>query len=66
MILNNWIAGFARNSRGRPKGVDYFSDPEERKEFETFRAVFKITRRESSLEGSTSSTLSKRVSVESE
>ena len=64
MILDNWIAGFARNSRGRPKGVDYFSDPEERKEFETFRAVFKISRRESSQEGSSSSTLSKRVSVE--
>ena len=63
MALNNWIAGFARNSRGRPKGVDYFSDIEERREFEKFRATFHITRRESSLEGSSSSVLSQGVSV---
>ena len=65
IILNNWIAGFGRNSRGRPKGVDYFSDFEERAEFEKLRAVFQITRRASSLEGSLSSITSQGVSVRS-
>ena len=61
-LLQEWIGGFARNSKGRPKGVDYFSDPEERRDFERLRAVFKVTSRASSLDGSGSSIPSHRVS----
>ena len=63
VLLQDWIAGFARNSKGRPKGVDYFSDFEERREFEHLRSVFQISRRASSMESSSSSILSQRVSV---
>ena len=61
-LLQDWIGGFARNSKGRPKGVDYFSDIEERREFERLRTFFRGTSRSSSLDGSGSSAPSHRVS----
>ena len=37
--LEDWIAGFRRNSRHREKGVDYFFDPAEREAFQDLHAL---------------------------
>ena len=39
-LLRKWIYGFARNSRNREKGQDYFADPEEKEDFLLLTQVF--------------------------
>ena len=39
--LKYWIFGFARNSRNRERGVDYFADPSEKEEFWHLIKVFR-------------------------
>ena len=39
-LLHLWIQGYARNSRNRAKGQDYFADQEERSEFAALNRVF--------------------------
>ena len=37
--LEDWIAGFRRNSRHRTRGMDYFFDPAERSAFQDLHAI---------------------------
>ena len=37
--LEEWIAGFRRNSRHRTKGIDYFYDPSERAAWQDLHAI---------------------------
>ena len=38
-MLKEWIEGFRRNARARPKGVDHFFDPQERCAYDDLFAV---------------------------
>ena len=38
-ILKNWIEGFQRNSKSRPKGVDHFYDQRERANYQDLFAL---------------------------
>ena len=63
-LLDPWVMGFLKNSKGRPSGEDFFSDPEEKKEFKRLKAVLKPRKKKSSsCNTSKSSIPSQRVSV---
>ena len=40
--LFEWVTGFRRNSRNRPKGQDFFARPEERSTFERWHAIMHV------------------------
>ena len=64
-ILFTWINGFGKNSKGRAPGQDFFSDANERQEFEALRKILKPRKRSASRDSSFASSISsKRVSIE--
>ena len=58
-----WITGFAKNSKGRTPGTDFFIDPEEHREFIHLKSIFRPKKRASSLDSSRSSIPPHRVSL---
>ena len=62
-LLLVWTSGFAKNSKDRPPGTDFFADIEERRDFERLRSILKPRKRASSLDSRRSSVSSKRVSI---
>ena len=38
-MLKEWVEGFRRNARARPRGVDHFFDPQERIAYDDLYAV---------------------------
>ena len=62
-LLFVWVMGFGKNSKGRPKGQDFFQDPEERREFVRLRKILKPRKRSESVNSSQSSIPSQRVSI---
>ena len=62
-LLRKWIYGFARNSRNRAKGQDYFADQEERDEFRRLTRVFSRAPSAPPRDRRSSSPASHRVSV---
>ena len=63
-LLDIWITGFVKNSKGRTPGMDHFSDPEERRNFVRLRNLFKPRKRAASADSRRSSVPSQRVSTQ--
>ena len=62
-ILFAWVIGFGKNLKGREPGQDFFSNVEERLEFDRLRNILQPRKRSASRDSSRSSIPSKRVSI---